>query len=297
MKVTVIGSGLAGLRASVYFAQNNINVTCIESNVLSNVEFYTKEQFQSYVFNHKIQLTSNFEEGIKDADVIFLTMDEYSEYSNSDVSSLLECSEKIAVNLTKYAVIVDISSLFVGVTENIKNKISEYSNVAFDVVASAGFWLSNYSADWEYEDYNLQFGAESEKAKEILSQLFLPLLTSNSSLEFKDVKSIEIANYAKYTFQTMKNSLIKEIADMGLVYNVDIDVVSKVVKEEKTPLNVYNFQTFNNTKQLTFNQSSTAESYKYNDLNYANKVVNTYDLDFNTLDDFYSIALSQLLRC
>jgi UDPglucose 6-dehydrogenase len=68
-------------------------------------------------------------------------------------------------------------------------------------------------------------GTNSERARKIMEQLYLPFVQEESSLIFMDEKSAELTKYAANTFLATKISFMNEMAQLCERLGANIDMI------------------------------------------------------------------------
>ena len=133
MKIAVIGTGYVGLVTGTCFSETGNTVTCVDIdeakvNKLRNGEITIYEPGLEKIFlrnlkEERLLFTTNLEEGIKDASIIFLAL---PTPPGEDGSADLRYVLGVAADLGKllkpgdYKVIVDKSTVPVGTAEKVR---------------------------------------------------------------------------------------------------------------------------------------------------------------------------------
>ena len=100
-------------------------------------------------------------------------------------------------------------------------------DISFDIVSNPEF-LKEWVAvrDFMLPD-RIVCGVESEKAKQIMQEIYKPFVRTNRPLVFTDIKSAEIIKYAANAFLATKISFINEIANFSELAWANISEISK----------------------------------------------------------------------
>src|SRR5690242_3874760 len=137
MKIAVVGTGYVGLVTGTCFAETGNDVICVDIDK-SKVEKLSNGQITIYepgleklflrnLKEERLRFTTNLEEGIKDAVIIFLALPTPpGEDGSADLKYVLGCTEDIGRLLTGYKVIVDKSTVPVGTAEKVHNAIAKH---------------------------------------------------------------------------------------------------------------------------------------------------------------------------
>src|SRR5688500_5557267 len=130
MKITVVGTGYVGLVTGTCLAETGNVVTCVDIderkvNKLKNgqVTIYEpglEKLFERNLKEERLFFTTNLEEGIKDAAIIFLALPTPpGEDGSADLKYVLGVAEHLGKILTDYKVIIDKSTVPVGTAEKV----------------------------------------------------------------------------------------------------------------------------------------------------------------------------------
>src|SRR6186713_2319146 len=147
MKIAVVGTGYVGLVTGTCFSETGNTVTCVDIdkekvNKLQNGKITIYEPGLELLFERNIKqgrlfFTTNLEEGIKDAKVIFLALPTPpGEDGSADLKYILNVSEDLGPLLKDYVVVVDKSTVPVGTAEKVKERIAKKAKAEFDVVSN-----------------------------------------------------------------------------------------------------------------------------------------------------------------
>ena len=148
MKIAVVGTGYVGLVTGTCFAETGNTVTCVdidENKVekLSNGQITIYEPGLEKLFlrnqrEERLKFTTNLEEGIEDAKIIFLALPTPpGEDGSADLKYILGVADDLGKILKDYKVIVDKSTVPVGTAEKVRDAIAKNCKGEFDVVSQS----------------------------------------------------------------------------------------------------------------------------------------------------------------
>ncbi|MCB9822884.1 UDP-glucose/GDP-mannose dehydrogenase family protein [Candidatus Nomurabacteria bacterium] len=236
MKIAVVGTGYVGLVTGTCFAEMGNDVTCVdidESKIRSMQEGIIPiyEPDLDVIFKHNIKegrlsFTTRLEEGIEDAEIIFLALPTPpGEDGSADLSYILNVSKDLGPLLKKYAVIVDKSTVPVGTSEKVKDELAKTAKVNFDVVSNPEFLREGFAvADFMKPD-RIVVGTSSKKAEEVMKNLYEPFVVQGAKLFVMDSRSAEMTKYAANSFLATKISFMNEVANLCELTGADVDAV------------------------------------------------------------------------
>lgn len=238
MKIAVIGSGYVGLVTGTCLAETGNNVTCIDidqrkvdllkSGVIPIYEPGLDILFERNTKQDRLDFTTNLKEGIEGAKVIFLALPTPpGEDGSADLQYILDVSDKLGPLLKEYVVIVDKSTVPVGTAEKVTAEIKKFSKVDFDVVSNPEFLREGVAVEDFMKPDRVVVGTRSERAKELMTKLYEPLVRQGNPILFMDEKSAELTKYAANSFLATKITFMNEIANLCELLGADVDMVRR----------------------------------------------------------------------
>ena len=236
MKIAVIGTGYVGLVTGTCFAEVGHNVVCVDideekvkkmrSGIIPIYEPGLEDVFKNNIEQKRLTFTTNLEEGIKDADVIFLALPTPPNTDGSaDLSYVLNMADTLGTIITKYVVVVDKSTVPVGTAEKVHERIKKNAKTEFDVVSNPEFLREGFALSDFMNPDRIVIGTSSERSKLVLEDLYAPFTLTGSPILFMDERSAEMTKYAANSFLATKISFMNEIANLCELTGADADAV------------------------------------------------------------------------
>src|SRR6187402_3325585 len=238
MKIAVVGTGYVGLVTGTCFAETGNTVTCVDIDT-NKVEKLSGGQITIYepglekLFlrnqrEERLKFTTNLEEGIADAKVIFLALPTPpGEDGSADLKYILGVANDLGKILNDYKVIVDKSTVPVGTAEKVRDAIAKNSKCEFDVVSNPEFLREGVAVEDFMKPDRVVIGTESERARKIMADLYAPFVRQGNPVIFMDEKSAELTKYAANSFLATKISFMNEIARLCELMGADVDMVRR----------------------------------------------------------------------
>ncbi|GJM61995.1 UDP-glucose/GDP-mannose dehydrogenase family protein [Persicobacter diffluens] len=238
MKIAVVGTGYVGLVSGTCFAETGVDVTCVDidenkvekmqNGVVPIYEPGLELLFHRNIEQGRLHFTTSLEEGIKDAEVIFLALPTPPGADGAaDLKYVLQVADQLGHILDHYAVIVDKSTVPVGTGEKVQAAIAANAKVDFDVVSNPEFLREGVAVDDFMKPDRVVIGSTSEKAAKIMDRLYHPLVRSGNPIIHMDLRSAELTKYAANSFLATKITFMNEIANMCELLGADVDLVRK----------------------------------------------------------------------
>jgi UDPglucose 6-dehydrogenase len=244
MKIAVVGTGYVGLVTGTCFAETGNEVICVDIDK-SKVEKLSAGQITIYepgleklflrnLKEERLHFTTNLEEGIKDAVIIFLALPTPpGEDGSADLKYVLGCTEDIGKLLTDYKVIVDKSTVPVGTAEKVHAAIAKHYKGDFDVVSNPEFLREGVAVEDFMKPDRVVIGTTSERAMKIMGELYAPFVRQGNPVLFMDERSAELTKYAANSFLATKISFMNEIAQLCERLGADVDQVRKGIGSDE----------------------------------------------------------------
>jgi UDPglucose 6-dehydrogenase len=240
MKIAVVGTGYVGLVTGTCFAETGNDVFCIDIDAgkvkkLSNGEITIYEPGLEKLFlrnlkEERLHFTTNLEEGIREAAIIFLALPTPpGEDGSADLKYVLGVAEDLGKIMKDYKVIVDKSTVPVGTAEKVHAAIAKNCKVPFDVVSNPEFLREGVAVDDFMKPDRVVIGTSSENAKKLMDDLYAPFVRQGNPVIFMDERSAELTKYAANSFLATKISFMNEIARLCELLGADVDMVRRGV--------------------------------------------------------------------
>jgi UDPglucose 6-dehydrogenase len=236
MEIAVVGTGYVGLVTGTCLAETGNNVTCIDidlekvqkmkDGIIPIYEPHLDVYFERNIKQGRLNFTTNLEEGIKHAEIIFLALPTPpGEDGSADLSYVLGVSHNLGKLLKSYKVIVDKSTVPVGTAELVREAIAANATVDFDVVSNPEFLREGFAVEDFMKPDRVVIGSTSERAVKLMSDLYKPYVRQGNPIIFMDERSAELTKYAANAFLATKISFMNEIANLCEKVGANVDMV------------------------------------------------------------------------
>ncbi len=240
MKIAVVGTGYVGLVTGTCFSETGNTVTCIDidqakvnklqSGKVTIYEPGLEQLFERNIKQKRLFFTTNLEEGIKDAKIIFLALPTPpGEDGSADLKYILKVANDLGPLLKEYTIIVDKSTVPVGTADKVRECIAKGAKVDFDVVSNPEFLREGVAVEDFMKPERVVIGTTSARARKVMEALYGPFVRQGNPLVFMDERSAELTKYAANSFLATKISFMNEIANLCELLGADVDSVRKGV--------------------------------------------------------------------
>ncbi len=240
MRIGMVGTGYVGLVSGTCFAEFGHNVICVdkdESKIkrlkdgeVPIFEPGLEDLLKRQIEGGRIEFTTDIAEAVKGCDAVFIAVGTPSrKFSrDADLSYVYGAAREIAQNLDGYTVVVNKSTVPVGTGREVERIIKEENPEAeFDVASNPEFLREGAAIDDFIRPDRVVVGTSSEKAREIMREVYRPLYISETPILFTKRETAEVTKYAANAFLATKISFINEIADLCEKVGADVQQVAK----------------------------------------------------------------------
>jgi UDPglucose 6-dehydrogenase len=238
MKIAVVGTGYVGLVTGTCFAETGNHVTCVDINeakikqmqdgIVPIYEPGLEDMFHRNVNEGRLNFTTSLVDGIAGAKVIFLALPTPpGEDGSADLKYILSVANELGPLLQDYTVIIDKSTVPVGTSELVHAAISKSVKVAFDVVSNPEFLREGVAVEDFMKPDRVVIGTQSDRAKELMSKLYAPLVRQGNPIIFMDERSAEMTKYAANAFLATKITFMNEIANLCEKVGANVDDIRR----------------------------------------------------------------------
>jgi UDPglucose 6-dehydrogenase len=242
MKIAMIGAGYVGLVSGACFSEFGHHVTCIDQDELkigrlrrNEIPIY-EPGLDALVARNAAAGRLKFEKSLAatvgDAELVFIAVGTPSRRGDghADLSFVREAARQIAEALRGYTVVVTKSTVPVGTGREVANIIRAANTQAeFDVVSNPEFLREGSAIDDFMRPNRVVIGAESERARDRMRELYRPLFLIETPILFTGLETAELIKYAANGFLAMKISFINQIADLCEKVGADVHDVARGV--------------------------------------------------------------------
>jgi len=241
MKLTIIGTGYVGLVTGACFAEMGNTVTCVDIDK-NKIEGLKKGVLPIYepglesvvINNHKngrLNFCASLSDPMAESGVYFIAVGTPpGEDGSADLQYVLAVARDIGMHMQRYVIVVDKSTVPVGTADKVRAAIREElgkrgADIPFDVVSNPEFLQEGDAVDDFMRPDRVVVGADSEQARKVMRDLYLPFMRTHERLIFMGVRDAEMTKYAGNAMLATKISFMNEIANLCERMGVDVENV------------------------------------------------------------------------
>ena len=236
MKIAVIGTGYVGLVSGTCLAETGNYVTCVDidinkvqklqSGIVTIYEPGLENIFQRNIKEGRLTFTTQIEEAIKDATLIFLALPTPpNEDGSADLSYVLGVADQLGKIITDYKVIINKSTVPVGTADRVKAAVAKNATCEFDVISNPEFLREGVAVDDFLKPDRVVVGTSSARAKKLMEELYKPYVRQGNPIIFMDERSAELTKYAANSYLATRISFMNELALLAEKLGANIDNV------------------------------------------------------------------------
>lgn len=241
MNIAVVGTGYVGLVSGSCFAEMGADVTCvdvdarkIEALKAGEIPIYEpglEDLVRRNTQMGRLHFTTDLVSCIDDVEVIFSAVGTPpDEDGSADLSYVLDVARTVGRNINNYVLLVTKSTVPVGTAEKVKAVIREEldrrgADVPFDVASNPEFLKEGAAVKDFLSPDRVVVGVESERAKELMSKLYRPMMLNHFRVMFTDIKSAEMIKYAANSMLATRISFMNDIANLCELVGADVNMV------------------------------------------------------------------------
>ncbi len=240
MRIVMVGTGYVGLVTGACFSEFGVDVVCVDKDEAKIARLKAggipifepglDKLVESNVKAGRLSFTTDLKAAVPGADAVFIAVGTPSRRGDghADLSYVYAAAEEIGRALTGYAVVVTKSTVPVGTGREVARRIKAVRpDAQFDVASNPEFLREGAAIGDFMRPDRVVIGAESERARDVMRQLYRPLYLIETPIVFTALETSELIKYAANTFLAAKITFINEIADLCEKVGADVHDVAK----------------------------------------------------------------------
>ena len=240
MRITMIGTGYVGLVSGVCLSDFGHDVICVDKDP-RKIEMLNAGEVPIYepgldallaknVGAGRLSFTTGLEAAVDGAEAVFIAVGTPTRRGDghADLTYVMAAAEEVAQSLTGYAVIVTKSTVPVGTNRKVRQVVARANPQAeFDVASNPEFLREGAAIDDFMRPDRVVVGVQSERAAEVMAEIYRPLFLRDFPIVTTDLESAEMIKYAANAFLATKITFINEIAALCEKVGADVKEVAK----------------------------------------------------------------------
>lgn len=243
MKITIFGTGYVGLVTGACLADVGHHVLCMDVDQgkiekLRNGHIPIYEPGLESIVKHTVEagrlaFTTDTKEAVAHGVLQFIAVGTPpDEDGSADLQYVTAVARSIGEHMDDYKVVVDKSTVPVGTGDKVKAAVragldKRGLELEFDVVSNPEFLKEGAAINDFMKPDRIIIGTDSERAKEMLHEVYYPFNRNHDRMIFMDIRSAELTKYAANSMLATKISFMNEIANLAERLGADIENVRR----------------------------------------------------------------------
>ncbi len=248
MKLTIVGTGLAGLVAGAGLAELGHEVLCVDPDQtriarlqrgdLPLLEPGLAELMARHVACGRLRFSTDLREGVGFGAVQVIAVETPADKQGAiDMQQMLVAAYRIGLYMNDYKLVVDKSTGPVGSADAVRAAISaglaeRGVDLGFDVVSNPCFAPEGTALQDFLNPARIVVGADAARAVELMKALYAPLRRTRERLVLMDIRSAELSKYAASAMLAARLSVMNEIAGLAGKLGADIEQVRRGLADD-----------------------------------------------------------------
>ena len=241
MRIAIIGIGYVGLVSAACFAELGAEVFCVDVDA-RKIEGLRQGIIPIYEPGLDVLVRRGMEAGrlhfgtsiaevLPHVEIIFSAVGTPpDEDGSADLSHVLSVARAIGQSMEDYCLIVTKSTVPVGTYLKIRAVVEEEQRkrgvtIPFDVASNPEFLKEGNAVEDFMRPDRVVVGVDSERAKELLTRLYKPILINNFRVLFMDIASAEVTKYAANAMLATRISFMNEVANLCEAVGANVSMV------------------------------------------------------------------------
>lgn len=243
MRIAIVGIGYVGLVSAACFADLGAEVYCVDvdeakiqglrQGIIPIYEPGLDTLVRRGMEAGRLHFGTSIAEVLPHVEIIFSAVGTPpDEDGSADLRHVLAVARSIGAAMTDYCLVVTKSTVPVGTWRQIQRVIEEEQakrgvSITFDVASNPEFLKEGNAIDDFMKPDRVVVGVQSERAKELMTRLYKPILLNNFRVLFMDIPSAEMTKYAANAMLATRISFMNEVARLCEAVGANVSMVRR----------------------------------------------------------------------
>jgi UDPglucose 6-dehydrogenase len=241
MDVSIFGTGYVGLVTGACIAETGNHVMCVDVDAnkieglkrgeLPIFEPGLDEIVQRNSASENLRFTTDAAQAIAHGQVIFIAVGTPpDEDGSADLRYVIAVANSIGKHLSRYAVVVNKSTVPVGTADKVRAAIQAQLDargltITFDVVSNPEFLKEGDAVKDCMRPDRIVLGCKNQAAIDVMKKLYAPFNRNHERIVQMDERSAELTKYAANAMLATKISFMNEVSNIAERVGADIEMV------------------------------------------------------------------------
>lgn len=243
MRIAIVGIGYVGLVSAACFADLGAEVYCVDvdeakiqglrQGIIPIYEPGLDTLVRRGMEAGRLHFGTSIAEVLPHVEIIFSAVGTPpDEDGSADLRHVLAVARSIGAAMTDYCLVVTKSTVPVGTWKQIQRVIEEEQakrgvSIPFDVASNPEFLKEGNAIDDFMKPDRVVVGVQTERAKELMTRLYKPILLNNFRVLFMDIPSAEMTKYAANAMLATRISFMNEVARLCEAVGANVSMVRR----------------------------------------------------------------------
>ena len=243
MRIAIVGIGYVGLVSAACFADLGAEVYCVDvdevkiqglrQGIIPIYEPGLDTLVRRGMEAGRLHFGTSIAEVLPHVEIIFSAVGTPpDEDGSADLRHVLAVARSIGAAMTDYCLVVTKRTVPVGTWKQIQRVIEEEQakrgvSIPFDVASNPEFLKEGNAIDDFMKPDRVVVGVQSERAKELMTRLYKPILLNNFRVLFMDIPSAEMTKYAANAMLATRISFMNEVARLCEAVGANVSMVRR----------------------------------------------------------------------
>ena len=243
MRIAIVGIGYVGLVSAACFADLGAEVYCVD---VDEAKIQRLQQGEIPIYEPgldtlvrrgreagRLHFRTSIAEVLPHVEIIFSAVGTPpDEDGSADLSHVLAVARSIGAAMTDYCLVVTKSTVPVGTYRRVREVIEEEQKkrgveIPFDVASNPEFLKEGSAIDDFMRPDRVVVGVDSDRARDLLTRLYKPILLNNFRVLFMDITSAEMTKYAANAMLATRISFMNEVANLCDAVGANVSMVRR----------------------------------------------------------------------
>lgn len=240
MKVCVVGTGYVGLVAGTCFAESGNDVVCVDIDRdkidrlgRGEVPIYEpglEELIQRNVQEGRLSFSTDLPAAVQSSLFCFIAVGTpQGADGHADLTAVERVAQSIGDAMDGYKVIVNKSTVPVGMAQRVADIVKTRTHHPFDVVSNPEFLKEGAAIDDFMRPDRVVIGTDSPRAAELMQELYSPFVRTERPILVMSSASAELTKYCANSMLAARISLMNEFANLCERVSADVSDVRRGV--------------------------------------------------------------------
>ncbi|MBV9330714.1 MAG: UDP-glucose/GDP-mannose dehydrogenase family protein, partial [Alphaproteobacteria bacterium] len=240
MRIAMVGTGYVGLVSGACLSEFGHHVACIDKDAgrieklaIGQMPIHEPgldEVVAANIRAGRLSFGTDLKAAVKGAEAVFIAVGTPSRRGDghADLSYVFAAAEEIADAIDGYRLVVTKSTVPVGTSRKVEEILrKKRPKGEFDVASNPEFLREGSAIEDFRRPDRVIAGCDSERARELLKEIYRPLYLLETPMLFTSRESAELIKYASNAFLATKITFINQIADLCEKLGADVGDVAR----------------------------------------------------------------------